>query len=121
MMRAGGGRTTSRGSLRGHPKGRAGKPRAQKPALKPAADAARSGAGASDPRRPAASSPKRKADPAKAVQVALSTSSPKSTPAKKKHHKLEAFVPLQRHLYGEERVFLPCTLGTIVMPRGGRR
>ncbi len=105
-MRTGGGRTKSRGSLRGHPKGRAERPRAQQPAGKPAADRAGSGAPTSDPRRPAVNRPKAK--PATAVAVALSTSSPKSTPAKKKHHKLEAFVPLQRHLYGEERVFLPC-------------
>ena len=103
MMRAGGGRTTSRGSLRGHPKGRARKPRAPKPALKPAAERGGSGSKAPGPRRPSVN---RRA--AKAVQAALNTSLPKSTPAKKKHHRLEAFVPLQRHLYGEDQVFLPC-------------
>ncbi|MBZ5702134.1 MAG: hypothetical protein LAN84_09825 [Acidobacteriia bacterium] len=45
---------------------------------------------------------------ATAVAVASNTSSKKSTPAKKKRKHLETYVPLQRHMYGEERVFLPC-------------
>jgi hypothetical protein len=98
-MRGSGGRTRSTGSLRGDRK---------KPGGKAAAKGARrlrsgSGAPTSDPRRRAAS---RAA--AKVASVALSTSSLKSTSPKKKHHRLETFVPLQRHLYGEERVFLPC-------------
>jgi hypothetical protein len=104
-MRNSGGRTKSRGSLRGHPKGRAKRTRALHPAGKPAADSVRSGAAASDLRRPAVNRPKSKA--ATVASVALNTSSLKSTP-KKKRYRLEAFVPLQRHLYGEEKVFLPC-------------
>jgi len=106
-MRAGGGRTKSRSSLRGHPKGRAEKPRAQHPALKPATDRAGSGSKGPDPRRPAVNRPRAKK--ATAVAVALSTSAKHCIPPKKKkHHRLEAFVPLQRHLYGEEKVYLPC-------------
>lgn len=105
-MRNSGGRTKSRGSLSGNHEGRTEAPRAQQPVKNPGADSARSAAGASDLRRPAINSPKRKA--ATAVAVALSTSLFKSTPKKKSRKHLEVFVPLQRHLYGDERVILPC-------------
>jgi hypothetical protein len=98
-MRIGGGRTSSRGSLRGDRKSQG------KATSKPRRLRSGSGAPTSDPRRSAVNRPKSKA--ATVASVALNTSSLKSTP-KKKYHRLEAFVPVQRHLYGEERVFLPC-------------
>lgn len=106
-MRGGGGRTRSRGSLRGHPKRGAGEERAQKP--RPGRGRSGSGADAkSAPDRRLADVNPPKGIPATGVAVALNTSSKKSTPAKKKRKHLEAYVPLQRHMYGEERIFLPC-------------
>ncbi len=102
-MRTGGGRTSSRGSLRGERK-----TSGRKAAAVGTGRRLRSGSGAPkpDPRRLAISRPK--ANEATAVELALNASSAKSTPTKKKHQRLEAFVPLQRHLYGEEKIFLPC-------------
>jgi hypothetical protein len=74
-MRAGGGRTKSRGSLRGNHKA------AEGAASKGKRSRLRSGSRA-----------------AKALSAAR--------PRRRK--RLEAFIPVQRHLYGEERVFLPC-------------
>lgn len=112
-MRGSGGRTRYRDSLRGHPKRMAGNPRAQKPAIRPAVDRTGSDVATSDPRRhgptksgQAVNRPKSKS--ATAVAVASVTSSSKSTLAKKNRKHLEAFLPEQRHMFGEERVFLPC-------------
>jgi len=102
-MRGSGGRTASGGSLRGE---RKGKRREEKKRL-------RSGSGGAKP-SPASPGPRdavnRRTNPASAtaVAVAYGTSKTHSTPAKKTRKHLEVYLPLQRHLYGEERIFLPC-------------
>jgi hypothetical protein len=104
-MRGGGGRTRSRGSLRGERK------RAEKETAAKGTRRLRSGSGAdrtSAPGRRLTGLNPPKGIPATGVAVASVTSSKKSTPAKKKRKHLEAFVPVQRHPYGEERIFLPC-------------
>jgi len=111
-MRAGGGRTRSWGSLRGHPKRKAGKPR-NNSGRAGAADRAGSVRKGTDPRRPVPAKPEQavkrpKSASATAVAVAYGTSAVNFTPRKKSRQRLETFVPLQRHLYGDERVFLPC-------------
>ena len=104
-MRGSGGRTKSSGSLRGERK-KAEKETAAKGTRRLRS---RSGADAKPaPDRRLADLNPPKGIPATAVAVALVTSSKKSTPAKKKRKHLETYVPLQRHMYGEERIFLPC-------------
>lgn len=109
-MRGSGGRTKSRGSLRGK----------RNQSAKPNDRRLRSGSGASTPdsRRSAANRPKSNSGAATGVSVASGTSLRKSqvrdakkskaAPAKKRRH-LERFVPEQRHLFGSDRaVKLPC-------------
>jgi hypothetical protein len=109
-MRGSGGRTRAGGSLRGRRERK--KCAAKRARLRSGSGGARPSQAAPAPRRSAAKNPA-----AKAVAVALSTFSLRATP-KKKHHRLEAFVPLQRHLYGDERVFLPCP-GSAPLTTGG--
>ncbi len=100
-MRNSGGRTKFKGSLRGDRK------KAPREAGAKGARRLRSGSGAptSGPRRSAVNRPK----PASPISYdAPCAPFVLRTPRQKKHHRLETFVPLQRHLYGEERVFLPC-------------
>jgi hypothetical protein len=110
-MRGSGGRTTSRGSLRGDPKGEG--PRAKSgPQTKPQLGRrSRSGdaavpAGAPD-RLPRIAS--RRGSAASGVQVALNTSCRKSTPKVSFRKRGEMYVPVQRNLFDEGRVFLPLT------------
>ncbi|GEM_PF-1850623 len=107
-MRGSGGRTRSRGSLRGHPKaasaaGSSAAPESRTAAIVPP------GAGKELPapgRRPRGVS-LRKAE-ATAAMVASVTSTTKHTSERPKRRCLEVFVPLQRHLHGEERILRPC-------------
>lgn len=115
-MRGSGGRTISRGSLRGHPKGEAGKRRQKTLRGCGAAATSRSGShfpGAEPDRRPSSPSLRNRRDQA-AMGAALACGTSfekKSSAGAKKHKRLEVFVPLQRHLYGDERLYLPCPGG----------
>ncbi len=96
-MRGCGGSSTSRGSLRGHPKGKA----AQGPSS-PGANARLAPGRRLRSASLLASSPE-----ATAVQVAYGTSANNSKAHAKKRHR-EIYVPLQRHMFTDDRIFLPC-------------
>jgi len=99
MRRAGGGRTKSKNPLRG------GRKRPAKPGK---SRRLRSGSGARhDAPAPGALGPG-------ASQPKLSTFAKKASPQRRR---LEVFVPLQRHLYSEERIFLPCPQSRKEIPR----
>lgn len=110
-MRSGGGRTTSRGSLRGKHEGKARSGKVSR---------LRSGSGAREevPSRRARAVSATSRAVAKMGEAASVTSSPKNKSAiakksnaavKPRRKHLERYVPEQRHLFGSDRVVkLPC-------------